>query len=511
MLAATPAQQRQQFQAETTPHLLAADFLDDNGYIWYGPEDADPMPVIRKWRGDYYAWKDGYYRPFSRETLEIQLTAWLQSQHYRWKVTYGRTLRITPSLLRTLVLNLDPHIVIRDGYEPNQWLDRYESPTPPQRPRVLAVRNGLLPLDQGEEPELLDHTPNYFNASCLPFDYDPKAVCPRWEAFLADVMDGDSERIELLQQWVGYLLSADLRQHRFLLCVGEGANGKSVFFEIIRAVLGPANCSSVPLSRFGNPFCLHATLGKMVNMSSESASMIGEEAESLLKAFVAGDLLTFERKYRDPLQARPTAKVMIATNSLPRFADRSQGLWRRVLLVPFDKTVPEVEQNKTLAQEIGASERPGILNWAMAGLADLTRHGGFCLPRVSVAALETYRRDANPAHAFLLDNYVASADYEGLPVREVYQSYQQWCHDNGYRPLAASHLGQQVRRTFPLCRVAHRRAGSRRVRVYSGLIVQEGSPVATDSPYRNGFFDGPRQQTPAVGPKIDHADYVLNA
>ncbi len=474
-------EKRRQYELETNACHLALAFMDDREYVWYENNDyfKDPFYLIRKWRGDYYGWHDGHYRPFSRETLELQVTAWLQGQEYRLRATYGQSFRITPGFVRTVLLNLDPNIMIRESTEWNDWLDKCEGTPPPVHPRVVAVQNGLLSLEAESAPQLLGHTPNYFNAACLPVVYDPQATCPRWTAFLDDVTNGWQEPLDLLQEWVGYLLRPDLREQKFLLCVGEGANGKSVFFEVVHALLGRDNCSTVSLSRLAHPFSLYATLGKMANLTSESTATLAEEAESILKAFVAGDTLTFERKFRDPLHAVPTAKLMVATNALPRFADKTNGLWRRVLLVPFDKTIPEAQQNKTLARDIIASELPGVFNWALAGLAALNARGYFepCLG--GAHRLEEHRREVNPAHAFLTDTYTAEVNGPGLPAPQVYQAYVQWCQESGYRPVGVSQFGHQVKRTFPDCRIIHRRTATGRITVYAGLAVaEEGQDAA---------------------------------
>jgi P4 family phage/plasmid primase-like protien len=283
-------------------------------------------------------------------------------------------------------------------------------------------------------------------------------------------MGGDREFVDLLQRWVGYLFRSDLREQKFLLCVGEGANGKGVLSDVIQELVGRDNCSQVGLARFANPFALYATLGKVVNVTNESSHIIEEEAESILKSFVAGDRFTFERKFRDSVHAVPTAKIMISTNALPRFTDKTLGIWRRILLVPFDKTVPEERQIKNLAEEIKAAELPGIFNWAMEGLRKLNRTG-FIMPEKSKDLLEEYRRDADPARAFLLENYTYSPNAYGVECDGLYQEYAQWCGTNGYYALSNRHFGKQVRRMFPDVDRTRPGSGSNRPWVYRGIVA----------------------------------------
>lgn len=190
--------------------------------------------------------------------------------------------------------------------------------------------------------------------------------------------------------------------------------------------------------------------------------------------------MSFQRKFREPVHAVPTAKIMVSTNQLPQFADKSMGLWRRLLFVPFENSYPEHRQNPNLAEEL-SEELPGIINWAIDGLKKLQRTGRFIQPEKCRQAISEYRRDVNPARAFLLDNYVAGLEYEGLPSMEVYQAYVRWCENNGYRPMNNCNFGNEVNRTFPSIQRGQRRDGNRRILLYQRLSVKEGSEVASET------------------------------
>ncbi len=145
--------------------------------------------------------------------------------------------------------------------------------------------------------------------------------------------------------------------------------------------------------------------------------------------------------------AVPTAKVIICTNALPRFSDRTWGLWRRVLLVPFDKTIAEAHQIKNLAGEL-RKELPGILNWAIEGLDRLNTNGSFTIPKAHADMLEEYRRDADPARAFLLETYEPSVNGDYVIAKELYSTYVSWCNEFGCSPMNERNFGHQVRRIF---------------------------------------------------------------
>ena len=136
------------------------------------------------------------------------------------------------------------------------------------------MRNGLLDLSSAssghKQGALQSLTPNWFSAVRLPYDYDSASVCPRWAVFLDRVLEGDAERIRLLQEWFGYLLTPDTSLQRFLVLEGEGANGKSIIVEVVEAMVGYANVSHVPIEVFDERFQLTMTVDKLVNIAPEA-------------------------------------------------------------------------------------------------------------------------------------------------------------------------------------------------------------------------------------------------
>jgi putative DNA primase/helicase len=438
--------------------------------------------TLRFWRGEFYHWTDGRYVRVSESDMKSCIVRHLK-EHNRHIETFNRPadqrINITSRLITNVLLCLagTEGVYLPESRELNTWDDGRQR----LGIQTLAFSNGLLMTGENDEkPAIARLTPHYFSLTKLPYDYDPGAACPRWREFLADVMQGDDERIELLSQWAGYLLTADSKRHKFMLIAGEGRNGKTVFTTLLERMVGFENVSHIPLSMFSHPFALAPTLGKVLNSTSESCHGLDELAETMLKSYTSGDRMSFQRKFREPVHAVPTAKIMISTNQLPQFTDKSMGLWRRLIFVPFENTYPEHRQNPNLANEL-SEELAGIFNWAFEGLKKLEAAGCFVQPEKCRQAISQYRRDVNPARAFLLDNYVAGFEYEGLPSQEVYQAYTRWCENNGYRPMNHSNFGKEVKRTFPSMQKGQRRERNQRIFIYQGLSVREGSEVACET------------------------------
>ena len=444
----------------TDPSWLATTFLAD--YIW-SPEENPPMNTsfytLRRWKEDFYIWKNGRYRKIAEDTVRVNVTRYLQDLSRDTLYYEKRLTRITKNLISNVIVNIEPLVHIRETWEMNSFLDSDRSGN------VLSLENGLLNLDTRR---LDPHTPDFFTTVKLPFDYDPDAKCPLFDAFLEQVMLNRRDYIDLLLEFMGYLFRPDLSEQKLLLCVGDGANGKGVLFEVISALVGVENCSQVPISRFADRFTLQGTIGKVCNLTNESSHVLEEEAENVLKSYCSGDRMTIDRKHREPLEVKPTAKLLISTNALPRYNDKSHAIWRRILLVPFDYNVDETSQIRNLADKL-KKELPGILNRALEGL-DRLNACGFTIPHGQKELMEEYRRDADPARAFLLDNYEESLIGTHVRCSELYEAYRRFCEKTGCRPMNDRTFGREVRRTFPKVKRQRIGYGSNREYVYENLM-----------------------------------------
>src|SRR5262249_22658916 len=158
---------------------------------------------------------------------------------------------VTRGIISNVELALASLTTLSRTIEPPAWFDGERW----QQRNLIALSIGLLDLDAlfGEKTDvLLPHTPSWCSLNCLPYPYVSDADCPRWHAFLDHNLEGHEDRIALLQEWFGYCLTVDTTQQKFLMLVGEGANGKSVICAVQEGMLGSDNCSNVPLELFGH-------------------------------------------------------------------------------------------------------------------------------------------------------------------------------------------------------------------------------------------------------------------
>jgi P4 family phage/plasmid primase-like protien len=195
---------------------------------------------------------------------------------------------------------------------------------------------------------------------------------------------------------------------------------------------------------------LTTTLGKLANIAEECGEL-DIECESLIKCFASGAGMQFDRKNQDPISANPTARLILATNNRPRFKDRTDGIWRRIILVPFNRRVPDEERVEGMDKPEwwqASGELPGIFNWALAGLIRLRQRKDFLVPEICRAAVEDYKFETNPARAYLDQNIIPNS-LMALATMELYENYKKWCNERNYRPLGERVFGKEVFRAFP--------------------------------------------------------------
>jgi putative DNA primase/helicase len=441
-------------------------------------------PTVR-WNGRYYQRSGVRYRVVTDEAVEGGLARWLALNPDALADERGRTRPITMNLVRDAALAVRSASQVGDGVVPGSWLR--EKPAGAVGP-FLATPGGILDLgrlgDAGAA--LLPGSPDFFTLAALPVTPDPAFPCLAWQRFLEETFGGDPAPVRLLQEMFGYCLWPDCRYERFFLLYGDGGTGKSTTAETLQAMLGEENVSALPLERFGERFALAGLVGKMANVVFDSCE-VDRAAEGTLKALVSGEPVTVEQKHCPLTTMRLTAKHLFVANSLPRFHDTTDGLWRRLTLIPFDRVCPPGRRDAGLKAKL-REELPGIAHWALQGLARLLARGGFTPFEAGTRRAAEYRRESNPVALFLEGACVA--DPGGRVGRQaLYARFKGWAGAHGYAAPTANKFYSEVRALFPQPE-AEVRDGRGGDRMFVGVRLRqprdEGEPVCLLAGAREG-------------------------
>ena len=408
-----------------------------------------PFP-LRRHRGAWYRHDGRAYRAYTVEDLHSSIMAFLRSY-------------APESATRNMVANVAANVSggdlagIESKYPMPCWLP---SGTPASgwvsMKNAIVNANALAKvyagIEQGESEIKRDHSVDFFSTFSLDYDYNPEATCHKWDSYLLGVQP-DPEMREMLQMLMGLCLVPDTSYEVFFVLSGVGGGGKNVFLHTLENVVGASNICALPLSKFGEKHSAHMLTENLVNIvgdmpTSDSKTSL-HAIEGILKDAVSGGLISCERKNQEPYQAHAIARCIFATNSLPNFADRSDGVWDRIRIVPFDVKFRGTEkQNPYLKEEIAASELPGVFNWAIRGLAKLRGLRSF--PRGPRGREEESRHRSNCDHEaqFVKDRYI-KINGSFVEGNTIYAEYRSFCEDNGYRPKNAANFANDLRRIIP--------------------------------------------------------------
>ena len=306
------------------------------------------------------------------------------------------------------------------------------------RQDIFNFRNGVLLLDTGE---FVEHSEAHLSTMQVGYEYAASADCPRWRRFIEEVSDGDERRMDLLQEIAGYVLFSDNSLQKCFFLMGDGANGKSVFLDILTSVFGEDNVSTVEMSGLIEPFQRIHLLRSLVNVSSETRSDV-KGAEAIFKQIVVGDAINGCYKNKDFVTFRPRAKFITACNEYIRARDTTSGFMRRICFVRFPVRFDGARADRDLTRKL-REELPGIFNWAYAGYQALREAKEFTVTSDQEEMMEGFMKTTNPLVAF-----IEEIPMEGDVSRSsLYGQYTSWCREAGHEPMSRTKFTQSFRQT----------------------------------------------------------------
>lgn len=326
---------------------------------------------------------------------------------------------------------------------------------------MLNCRNGTVNLRTGE---IRDHAREDMITRVIPADYDDRAECPGFDKFLADIQP-DPEIRGFLQRSIGYSLLGSVPEHAFWILYGIGNNGKSVFTKLFINLFGPYAAGMQAESLMdANRRAAGAANDDIARLKAKRYVLVSESNEgerinaAQIKALSAGDIVTARHLFKGFFDFAFTGKLWIATNHKPTISDPSDGLWRRVKLVPFAQTI---EADKVIKQDelhaMFRREFSGILNWAVQGCLEYIEHDSLRTPPVIQAEIDNYRREQDSILQFIEeccqtieqarelrpDDYLIAADFR-VSNSDLYEAYRKFCLANGEFPRKHRRLTQNM-------------------------------------------------------------------
>lgn len=309
---------------------------------------------------------------------------------------------------------------------------------------IINLKNGLYNV---QDDILVDHTPEYFSTVQLNASYNEKADCPRFKQYLKEVLDAD--QLPLIQEMLGYFLVPVTRAQKCFVIVGEGGAGKSQLLLVLNQVLwGSENVSNVSWQALNERFKTAELFGKLANIFADLPTKNIDD-NGIFKALVGEDYLTVEKKNKNPFSFQSKARLLFSCNTIPRnLGDKSEGFYRRLILIRFDHAVPENIKDPNLLEKLRA-EADGIFIFALEGLKRLINNNyKFSETERNKRELEQYREESDNVLSFVGEYCELGAGYD-YGSTELYNAYKGFCEDSGVKPYSQKNFVKQLLANVP--------------------------------------------------------------
>ncbi len=328
----------------------------------------------------------------------------------------------------------------------------------------LVVANGVLEPLTGS---LVEWDSARLDTVRLPVRFVSGADCPRFRRFVEEVAP---EHVPVVREMMGYCLLKGYPIHRAFLLVGDGANGKSTLQNVMKALLGPANVSSVSLQQLagGDKYATAQLTGKLANLCADIPSRALRDTGAF-KALTGGDLVYAQRKYQHPYEFTNFAKLVFSANRVPLSEDESSAFYRRMTILSFPNVFSGDRANKDLLASLTTEEELcGVLNWALEGLRRLLRQGDVTDAPTVEEARDTYVRLSDPVAAFVEDRVLVDPEGEILKD-DLYEAYVDHVRGRGLLAVLNSVFAKDLKRVVPSVRDGRPRREGVRVMVWHGV------------------------------------------
>lgn len=467
------------------PMRIAEAFLDSMF------RDPQGNLCLKHHLGNWYAYGDNGWRIMSEADLQGRLLSFMQEEAARREGMAGKIpyIKTDTHMVNAVMLNLRSErlclLPAATCQQPPFMLS-----TGMHCPNLAVFRNGIVDIgtvadaleecgDGNPAPDLTGfiqpRTPDLFDITPLDYDFVPNAECSRFLSFLERIQPDGNIR-DFIQLMFGWAISGDMRYQVGFILLGEGGCGKSTLLELLVAMMG-GHVSSISFEMFADRFALFPLTQHKLNVCNEMPEIIGDNRfngrrEAVFKSLCCGESYPVEEKGKPIVTRRLTARPVFATNKMPYISDKSDGMYRRLRLIPFNTVVSGKEVVPDMHRLIiKAGELPGILLWALKGLGRLRRMSSFPVCDAGADLLEEYRAINDPVGSCLKEILEYKPDARELE-NDIGRKYHQELGLDMTQKVHHTRFVRAMLRAFPRARCVRARSEWGREYVWEGVHLK---------------------------------------
>ena len=357
--------------------------------------------------GELFYYEDGIFIPNGEAVIDEHCTRLMREAHLE-------------RMLNAHVLREVKNKITIDAYRNREEFDA--------SPELVCLNNGVFNIDT---KDFLPHAPDFCMLVKLPITYNAEAFPTKFDTFLRQVVA--AENIPLMYEIMGYCLYRRYSHHKAFMFIGEGANGKSTYIEVVRRMLGEDNCVNIPLQELEESrFSKGNLYRKLANLSPDLSSR-AMKTSGTFKMATGGDALTVDKKFKDMFTFTNYAKFIFSANRIPQSPDDSDAFFRRWVIINFPNKFEGKNDDKLLKDKLSEpGELSGLFNASISGLKHLLNNGGFTSEQSMAEAREIYTRLSDSVAAFVMD-MVDPAGGDGYVIKsQLLKSYNEYCRKMKY-------------------------------------------------------------------------------
>ena len=312
---------------------------------------------------------------------------------------------------------------------------------------LFNVQNGFVDLKAGK---LNDHERKNYFTKISNVEYTDKADCPKWDEFLNDIFLGNQELVRFIQRAVGYSLSGHTSEQVLFVLYGNGRNGKSVFLDILNEVFGNYSTNIQPQAIMASKNNSDASpeIAKLdgARLVTTTEPNEGERFdEGLLKQLTGGDRVSARKLYENEFEFTPQFKLWMATNHKPYVRGRDEGIWRRFVIIPFDKQIPLHEIDRDLTKKL-RRELPAIMRWCVDGFLEWQRIG-LSEPKIIKEQRDEYRVEMDSI-AMFVEECCEVNPLQKVKASELFNAYDNWAKENHQHIMSSTKFGREMAKRY---------------------------------------------------------------
>ena len=311
----------------------------------------------------------------------------------------------------------------------------------------IAFKNGIYNIETNEFTEF---NPNIIITNKINFEYKSNAYSEKVDNTLNRLACNDKEIRSLLEEVVGYCFYRRNELRKSFILIGDKANGKSTFLDMIKTLLGEENTVALDLKELGDRFKTAELFGKLANIGDD----IGDEFianPAVFKKLVSGDRLNVERKGRNPFNFNNYSKLLFSANSIPRIKDKSGAVIDRLIIVPFNATFSsnDPDFDPYIKYKLRSKDSMEyLIQLGLAGLKRVLKNRKFTKSQKVEAELEEYEENNNPIILFFKETSEDQIINES--TNKVYKKYNEFCIENNFTPLSKIEFNRKINKYYDL-------------------------------------------------------------